>query len=128
MFPFLHQHHVITSNHIYLILRTYFIHPSLCLRNFFFSDPIAKNIFKSDPLWEKKFQNDPLLFLDFFFFLSFSPFPSFQMAGMSFCPTRVQPSQADVIGRFFFNFFFRSRRLEWRDWLFFFFCTTYIYN
>jgi len=88
------------------------VNMSYYFKNFFFLTLLPK-IFLSLTPFKKKFKMTHFHF--WVFFLSFSPFPPFQMARMSLCLTRVQPSQADVIGRFFFIIFFRSRRLEWRD-------------
>ena len=99
------------------------------IQNFFFFWPYVQKKNSSLTPFEKKIPKWPtFIFGFFFFFLSFSPFPPFQMAGLNVCLTRVQPSQAEVIGRFVFKNFFCSRRFDWRDWLFFsFFLAQHLY-
>jgi len=65
------------------------------LNSDFFSDPNAKKISSLTP-FEKKFSKGPT-FIFWGFFLSFSSFPPFQMAGMSPCLTRVSSSQAEMM-------------------------------
>jgi len=77
----------------------------LAILNFFFLTLFAKKNSSLTP-FENFFPKWPTFIFGFFFFLSFSPFPPFQMARLNVCLSRVQPSQADVIGQFFLKFFF----------------------
>ena len=89
--------------------------------DFFFSDPNANFFFKSDPLWKLITKMTHFYFLRFFF-LSFSSFPPFQMAGMSPLPDMCQLVTGWDDVTFFFNFFcsFPPFQLAGLIFLFFF--------